>query len=276
MAGQSSELDRLRLQALTWEPAGRRLLECLGAGRGRRALDVGCGALGWLRLLAEWVGPEGQAVGTDIDERLLGLAAEGLRAAGHAPVTLRADDLFASRLPPASFDLVHARFQLAPIGREAEQLAAFRRWLAPGGLLVLEEPDASSWHFNPPAPAAEALIAHVLEAFRRGGGDFDAGRRLPELLRGLSLEPQVRAEVLALAPGHPYLRLPLQFAASLRPRLSSFLAEDELAALVDRAGRELDDPHRWGTSFTLVQAWARLPTAATGPATDPATDPAGS
>jgi len=46
MAGQMSELDRLQLQSRVWEPAGQRLLDWLGDGAGRRALDVGCGCLG--------------------------------------------------------------------------------------------------------------------------------------------------------------------------------------------------------------------------------------
>ena len=46
MAGQMSELDRLQLQSRVWEPAGQRLLDWLGVGAGRRALDVGCGCLG--------------------------------------------------------------------------------------------------------------------------------------------------------------------------------------------------------------------------------------
>ena len=36
------------------------------------------------------------------------------------------DDLFATSLKPASFDLVHARFELTPLGRVEEQLAAVR------------------------------------------------------------------------------------------------------------------------------------------------------
>jgi hypothetical protein len=52
-----SELERLQLQSRVWEPSGRRLLEELGDGRSARALDMGCGALGWLRILSEWVGP---------------------------------------------------------------------------------------------------------------------------------------------------------------------------------------------------------------------------
>lgn len=39
-------------------------------------------------------------------------------------VDVSEDDLFASALEPTSFDLVHARFQLAPLGRFEEQVAA--------------------------------------------------------------------------------------------------------------------------------------------------------
>jgi len=55
------------------------------------------------------------------------------------------DDLFASALPAASFDLVHLRFQLAPLGRVEEQLASARRLAKPGGWLVLEDPDTGGW-----------------------------------------------------------------------------------------------------------------------------------
>lgn len=61
LTGHSGELERLRLQSRIWEPAGRRLLTAIGEGHGARALDVGCGAMGWLQLLSEWVGPDGQS-----------------------------------------------------------------------------------------------------------------------------------------------------------------------------------------------------------------------
>src|SRR4029453_8772319 len=79
LAGQVSELERLKLQSHVWEPSGRRLPEQGGHGRGGRAVDIGCGAMGWLRLLSEWVGPDGEVVGTDIDDALLA-AAKGFLA----------------------------------------------------------------------------------------------------------------------------------------------------------------------------------------------------
>jgi SAM-dependent methyltransferase len=259
LAGQRTELDRLQLQARVWNPVGASLLAArAGQLAGARTLDVGCGALGWLPVLSAAVGTDGEVVGSDVDANLLAAARATVEADALANVRLVEDDLFASRLEPG-FELVHARFQLAPLGRFAEQLRAYRRLLRDGGLLVLEDPDAASWHFNPPAPAAERLIALILDAFAAGGGDFSVGRRLAHLVRDeLDAEPALTAHVLALPPGHPYLRLPLQFAASLRPRLLSLVAEEELGRLEAEAARELADPTRWGTTFTLVQTVARV------------------
>jgi SAM-dependent methyltransferase len=230
----SKELERLRLQSEVWEPAGRKLLERLGPGEGKRALDVGCGALGWLRILAEagW-----RTTGADIDENLLAAAATlGLDA------ELVRDDIFDSELPEGAFDLVHARFQLAPLGRVDEQLAVYRRWVGPGGVLVLEEPESSSWRVLPDAPAVDELIGRIRQTFRARGGDFDVGRRLPSLLGG----GEVDAHIVALPASHPYLQLPLQFARSLG------LADTEAAEA------ELAGGNRFGLTFTLVQAWRTL------------------
>lgn len=257
LANQPSELERLQLQSRVWEPAGRQLLSTLGGGSGGRVLDVGCGALGWLRILSEWVGPSGQVVGTDIDESLLDAARSFLKAEGMSNVELVVDDLFDSKLEAHSFDLVHARYVIAPLGRGREQVASHRRLIKPGGSLVLEEWDLGSWHFNPTAPAAERLIRLLSEIFATLGGE--AGRGLPELLREIGIEePQIDAHVVALAPGHPYLRLPLQFSVALQSRLLEALGEDELAVLRREAEAELSEPGRWGTTFTLIQSWGTL------------------
>jgi len=257
LASQPSELERLRLQSRVWEPSGRQLLSKVDGGTGGRALDVGCGALGWLRILSEWVGPSGQIVGTDIDESLLGAARSFLEAEGISNVELLVDDLFRSRLEPQSFDLVHARYLIAPLGRGREQVASHRRLVRPGGTLVLEEWDLGSWHFNPRAPAAERLIQLLSEIFAALGGE--AGRGLPELLREVDIEePEVDAHVIALKPGHPYLRLPLQFSVALESRLVETSSEDELASLRRDTESELAEPGRWGTTFTLIQSWGRV------------------
>ncbi|MBW3665945.1 MAG: methyltransferase domain-containing protein [Actinobacteria bacterium] len=256
LANQPSELERLQLQSRVWEPSGQRLLDEIGDGDGGRAVDIGCGVMGWLRLLSDWVGPHGEAVGTDIDDNMLAAAQQLVDDEGVTNVTLVKDDLFATKLEPASFDLVHARAVLTPLGRVSEQVAIYLRLARPGGTVVLEELDIASWHFNPPAPAAEQLIALLAEAFRRWG-DIDAGRKQLELFREAGVDANVRAEVLALPPGHPYLRVPLQMVAGLKPRLKTLVDANQLERLTEEAEAELQEPGRWGTTFTLLQSWGR-------------------
>ena len=257
MAGQLSELERLQLQSRVWEPTGRQLLSQLDGGTGGWVLDVGCGVMSWLRILSEWVGPSGRVVGTDIDEHLLDAARSFLEAEGISNVDLVVDGLFDSKLEPRSFSLVHARFLIAPLGRGREQVAAHRRLVKPGGWLVLEEWDTSSWHFNPPAPAAERLIRLMYEIFATRGGE--AGRELPALFREIGIaDPEIDAHVIALKPGHPYLRLPLQFSVALERPLLQTVSADELASLRRAAEAELADPARWGTTFTVVQSWGKV------------------
>jgi SAM-dependent methyltransferase len=220
LADTDAEPEALHAHARVWEPARRALLADLDLPADARVADIGRGAPGRTEL-----GP---------------------------------DDTFHSGLPAGTFDLVHARFQLAPAGRAADQLAAFRRLLKPGGVLVLEEPDTRSWTFSPHAPATTHLIGRIAQAYRTVGGDLDMGRRLAGLLRGAGLAPSVRTHAIGLEAGHPYLRLPLQLADSLQDRLEDVFGSDGLAALRRDATAELDDPDRHGTTFTLVQAWARL------------------
>ena len=165
--------------------------------------------------------------------------------------------LFESKLEPQSFDLVHARYVIAPLGRGREQVASHRRLVKPGGSLVLEEWDLGSWHFNPPAAAAERLIRLLSDIFAALGGE--AGRGLPELLHEVGIkDPKIDAHVVALKPGHPYLRLPLQFSVALESRLLETVSEDELISLRREAESELAEPGRWGTTFTPIQSRGRL------------------
>ncbi len=255
MAGQLSELERLRVQSKVWEPAGEALLARLGEGTGGRALDVGCGALGWLATLSRWVGPTGSVIGTDIEPELLEAAA-GLRLGN---VELRRDDIFASTLEPRSFDLVHVRFELAPIGRVEEQMGIHRALVRAGGWLVLEEPETSSWRLNPDGPAAGRLIELIRQAFRAAGGDFDVGRRLPDLIRATgATEVDYAIQTAVLRPGHPYLNNHVQMSTSLEGRLAAIVGAAELAELRRDAEQELDGT-RWGVPFSVVQAWGRLP-----------------
>ena len=210
--------------------------------------------MGWLRVLSEWVGPQGTVTGCDIDDNMLAMARQFADSAGLANVRVQKDDLFDSSLPAGAFDLVHARFQIAPLGRASEQLAAFRRLVAPGGWIVLEDPDWSSWRIHPEAPAATRLLELVTEGFRAAGGNIAAGPQLPALLAPLGKQTLLDAAIVAMPPGHPYLKLPVQFANALKARIEPMVGAQELRRLLGQAEAELSEPGRWGTTFTLIQA----------------------
>ena len=158
-----------------------------------------------------------------------------------------------------TFDLVHVRFQLSMLGRPAEQLETYKQLVAPGGVLVIEEPDTRTLVHDPYAPATAHLVGCAAHALKVSGGDLDAGRRLPALMRRAGLEPNVRTHALGLEAGHAYLRLPLHLADATADRLADILGGDGLAYLHRQAASELADPDRRGTTFTLVQCWARVP-----------------
>ena len=252
LAGRSSELERLQLQSRGWEPAGRRLLDEMGDGRGARAVDIGCGVLGWLRLLSEWVGSEGEVVGTDADPAMLAAAERFVADEGLDNVVLVQDDVFASALEESSFDLVHSRFVIGPLARGPEQMATYCRLARPGGVVALEDWDKSSWHCNPPAPALDRLVGLVDQAFREVS-ELDAGRTNFDLFTGAGIEASLRAEVLALPPGHPYLRLPIQMTTGRRAGAAPGRARDR-AARAGPVGHHLHrrpdvgtEALRWGT-----------------------------
>jgi SAM-dependent methyltransferase len=220
LSDSSSELERLRLQARVWEPETEAWLDYFGSMTGWRCLDLGCGAMGILGSLARRVGSSGQVMGVDIDPVQLRGTRDFVADNKLANVEILQADAYASPLPDGLFDLAHVRFLFAPVGRDAQLMNELWRLTKLGGITAIQEPDAAAWGCNPPSDAWDRLKTVILEAFRRGAGDFNAGRRTHAMLKERGAEDiRIRASVIALAPGHPYLRLPVQFATSLKHRI---------------------------------------------------------
>jgi hypothetical protein len=72
---------------------------------------------------------------------------------------------------------------------------------------------------------------------------------------------RVRAAVVALAPGHPYLRLPIQFATSLRNRILDvgLMTTSELDKAIGECEKVAGDPQTTGVTFVVAQVWGRKP-----------------
>jgi SAM-dependent methyltransferase len=255
-----AEKQRLLLQSEVLEPIGDRVLARLGPLDGTRALDVACGAMGLLRALSRRVGASGRVVGTDVNEAMVARAREVCAEGGLDNVEVVRDDLFASRLPERSFDLVHARLVLAPLGRDAEVAAALERLVKPGGVVVLEEPDGfHSFRVWPDSGTHARLFALIERAFEDMGG-IDAGPRLLPLARARGWsDVHFDAHLAALPPGHPYLAIPAMMATALRSALLKHTTEADLDRAIADVQAACENPELYGIAFTMMQVWGRPP-----------------
>jgi SAM-dependent methyltransferase len=261
-SGGPAELERIQLQARIWAPAAEEMLDAIGVRQGWHCVDMGCGAMGILEPLMRRTESQGRVVGIETDAVQLAALQKYLGATGLKNVEILDRDAYATGLPDASFDLTHARFLFAPSGRDPVLLSEMIRLTRPGGVIAIQEPDAASWNCHPSRPAWDKLKEIILHSFKIAGGDFDAGRRMYGLLRGTGiLNVQVRAAVVALHDSHPYMRLPVQFAASLRQRIisSGIVSETTLDELMRQVEAVTTDPATFTTSFTLIQTWGTKP-----------------
>jgi SAM-dependent methyltransferase len=258
-----AERRRLRLQSEALEPLSERALARLGPLEGARALDVACGAMGLLPALSRWVGPRGRVVGADINEAMIAEARALISERAIENVEIVRDDLFASALPARSFDVVHSRFVLAPLGRDAEVAAQLERLAKPEGWILLEEPDGLTTLRVWPDNAAHArLLGMLTRAFERHMGGADAGTRLAGLAQARGWrDVHFDAHVLGLPPGHPYLACPAMMATALRAALLKDTNETELDEAIRDVQAACARPETYGVTFTLMQVWGRPPAA---------------
>lgn len=103
--------------------------------RGTRALEVGPGSGVYLPLLCELFE---QVVATDVEREFL------TQAPDLPNLSLVEDDIQATALEPASFDLVLCSEVIEHLRDPAAALASIRRLLRPGGVLVLSTPQRHS------------------------------------------------------------------------------------------------------------------------------------
>jgi SAM-dependent methyltransferase len=116
-----------------WERAVEHadLLALLPDVRGRRVLDLGCGAGQLARHLA--VSGAEEVVGVDVSERMLALARSDW---AHPRVTHQLAAVETVAFPPTRFDLVVSSLVFHYVDDYASLVRRIAQWLTPGGVLV--------------------------------------------------------------------------------------------------------------------------------------------
>lgn len=264
LGGTEGEMQRLRVQAAEYEASARWLLAEVDLKKGSRVLDVGCGPVGILPLLAEAVGSSGEVVGLEREERFVRMARAEMSRLGLTNVTIVERDALASGLEDGSFDLVHERLVLVNLPERRDLISKMAALAAPGGVVAVEDIDNISWTCEPEHDSWIALLGVFHDVFRMGGGDPFVGRRLTSLLRQTGLvDVQTRVTVELPAPGEYRRKHLLSLVESIRDKVIASGAmegaelDDHHAALTEH----LADPNTVVIDKLLVQCWGRRPAA---------------
>lgn len=258
-----AERARLLAQAAALAPEASALLDAIGVAPGWRALDVGCGPIGILDLLAERVGPGGEVIGIDNAEQFVDLATAIARERGLANVRVVLADALQTGLQAGSFDLVHERLLLIGAHRDAvaTEMVALAR---PGGVVAAQDIDAAASFCEPAHPSCVRLL-EVFRAFTgHAGADLSVGRRLGAVLRKAGVEEvQVAVRAQLEPPGSPRRQQLAALAGSAREGIvrSGLMSGDECDRLIADSAAHHADPATIVFGGLLFQAWGRRPVA---------------
>ena len=251
--------ERLRVLARIFQPATRALLDRVAIPTGARCLDIGCGGGDVTLELARRVGPEGEVIGVDLDADKLAIARGEAAAQGLAYVEYRAANLF-DLDPDAPVDLIYTRFVLTHLQDPAAALARMIALLRDGGLLIIEDADASANFCDPPDPAYDLYTRLYRDALRARGTDPDIGPRLPRLLRAAGLS-DVRAAIhqpAALEPGDVKRLVALTLDSVAEPAIEAGLAtRADIAAASERLHAMAGEDDAFMSMPRIVQVWGR-------------------
>jgi ubiquinone/menaquinone biosynthesis C-methylase UbiE len=258
----ASAIERARLlkQCEVLRSESSWMLDQIGVGRNWWTIDVGCGPLGILDLLAERTGPGTEVVGLERNPDMLDLGHELMGERGLDSVTLIQGDARHTGMPASSFDLAYARLLLVNVPEPEGVLAEMVNITRPGGWVALEEIDWISWVCDPIHPAWTRLIEINAEIWRTRGMDVNIGRRLPRMLTEAKLT-DVRHRSYAPVFGHrdTYQYLLLAFSEINRKEMieKGYLTEAEYMMLTEALRMHLKHSKTFVTWGLLYQAWGR-------------------
>jgi SAM-dependent methyltransferase len=200
-------------------------------------------------------------VGIDREPRLLDAARQIAMARG-VEVELFEGDATDLQLPEDSFDLTHERTVLLNVADPARVVAEMLRITRPGGVVALQEPDASAWVCDPPHPAWDTLRDALVAAYGAAGKNFNRGRTVARLLRDSGLaDVHVRVTARATARGEYYQTFLLVLCGLVRDQIiaTQDLGADAFDELAEVLTEHLAQPDTITCQPTMWQAWGTKP-----------------
>jgi ubiquinone/menaquinone biosynthesis C-methylase UbiE len=257
LRGGQEGYDRIQVLARSRWPDTEQLLDRIDVRVGMDCVDVGCGGGAVTLALARRVGPTGRAVGLDLDETQLRLAAAVAAEADLANVAFRVADL-STAVDLDGSDVVYSRLLLQHLRDPVALLARLWAAVRPGGVLAVEDADFDGCFCDPPNSAFTFFVQSYQHVAARRGGDSTYGRKLAAAFTAAAVprpELELRA-VLYRGEGRllPWLTVAHAADAIVAEGVAS---PDEIQTALIELRRLADDDTVVMGGPRIFQAWTR-------------------
>jgi SAM-dependent methyltransferase len=190
---------------VVFEAVNDELVERAQPLRGERVVDIGCGTGATTRAFAERVGPTGSVTAIDISEPLLSCARDRAPKAS-ASTDYLLIDAQTDAIQDACFDIATSRFGVMFFADPVVAFENIRRWLVPGGRLMVSgwaAVDGNPW-FEAPRDGAIAQLGPPDSSDPNGPGPlgFQNIEHVNGILRTAGFE-NVKAECAQVTLRYP-------------------------------------------------------------------------
>ena len=260
LGNTDAEHERLIRQAARLAPYTERFFRGAGIGPGQRVLDIGSGVGDVAMLLASLVGPSGEVVGVERDERSIARARARVANAGLRNVSFIQCDVnqLASDQP---FDAAAGRFILMFLPEPVAVLRSLSSLVRSGGVIAFQEPFWTIRHLWADLPLWFKAASLIVTAFRSSGANPEIGLAMHRIFQDAGLPPPAMHMEVLLGNDLDSMRWFHDLLSSLRPQIQqhnlSLAALGDFDSLSARLQAEL-------TTANTVAPWLALVGAATG------------
>jgi len=263
LGGTDAEQERLIRQAARLDPFTERLFRDAGISPGQRILDIGSGVGDVAMLVARLIGPSGEVVGVERNERSIARAKARVAEADLHNVTFIQSDVTLVT-SAASFDGIVGRCILLFLPDAAAVLRSLSLLLRPGGFLAFHEPTWSPLlALTAQLPLWSACAALMRKTFQCSGANPDMELLLFRAFEGAGLPAPNMWMEMPMGNDPFFAGWFYDLVCSLRPQMQqhnlSCEALGNLETLRERLDAELAAMKSLGGCIGMVGAWSRIP-----------------
>ena len=251
-----AEIERLGLQHRVWRRNVLDVWQRVGIDTGHTVIDLGAGP-GYATLdLAEVVGSSGKVIAVERSQRFIEILKQRAVQQNISNITTVEADVVNDAIGNHQADYSWTRWLLCFVNDPQAVLKKLHASLKPGGIAVFHEYiDYGTYRLTPDVPAQTRFLEHVVSAWRKGGGEPNIARQLPNMREQTGFEVvDYKPLVFVVSPKSPMWQWPVSFVEVNLKHLADtgqISVETSNALLKEIMAAVNDDQHLFVTPMVL-------------------------